>query len=381
MAVMIKIEHKKDCCGCEACRQSCPRQCISMRRDTEGFLYPEVDAERCVECGKCEKVCPVIHSGDRRRPVAAVAAQNGDAEELKASSSGGIFSLLAKKVISEGGVVFGACFDEQFNVVHRHAESEEDIAAFRGSKYVQSRIGDEFIEARRMLRDGRRVLFSGTPCQIAGLRRFLGKEHDNLLTVDVACHGVPSPRVWSDYLSEISSGRGLSGINFRNKSNGWKKFCVSMDFEDGKTPYCEFFEKNVYMLGFLRNIYLRPSCHSCPSKSGKSGSDITLADFWGVERVDRQLDDDRGVSLVLINTPKGVEAIAGIPADTTAVDYEVAVAGNSAIEKSVEMPSVRRSFWLDYEDKGFAAVGVALGRLRVPLYRRVAGRIKRMFGL
>ncbi len=197
---MIEIKEKYNCCGCSACVQICPKQCISLSADNEGFLYPQVDTAVCINCGLCEKVCPVINQNEPRMPLEVYAAKNTDEEIRLKSSSGGIFTLLAEHIISEGGVVFGARFNENWEVVHDYTETVEGLESFRGSKYVQSIIGENFKKAKFFLDEGRNVLFSGTPCQVAGLKKFLRKEYENLLTVEVVCHGVPSPMVWHDYL-------------------------------------------------------------------------------------------------------------------------------------------------------------------------------------
>ena len=200
---MIEIRDKHACCGCEACVQICPKQCISFEEDAEGFRYPSIDRTICIDCGLCEKVCPVLNQSVPMMPLVVYAAQNKNKEELLHSSSGGIFILLAKEILKKNGVVFGAKFDDKWNVVHAFAESEETVKAFMGSKYVQSRIGNTYSEAKKFLDSGRQVLFSGTPCQIVGLKRYLRKDYDNLLTVDIICHGVPSPKAWHRYLDEI----------------------------------------------------------------------------------------------------------------------------------------------------------------------------------
>ena len=200
---MIEIKEKSSCCGCEACVQCCPKQCLTMHEDCEGFLYPQVDESSCIDCGLCEKVCPVIHQNASQEPLSSYIAINPNEEIRLKSSSGGIFTLLAEKIIAEGGVVFGARFDENWDVVHAWTDTIEGLAPLCGSKYVQSRIGNTYNEAKDFLKQGRKVLFSGTPCQIAGLKKFLRKEYANLLTVDFICHGVPSPGVWRRYLSEL----------------------------------------------------------------------------------------------------------------------------------------------------------------------------------
>ena len=210
---MIQIKEKYECCGCGACVQRCPKHCIEFIKDKEGFLYPKVDETTCINCGLCEKVCPVINQNSIRKPSDIYAASNTN-EVIKAeSSSGGIFTILAETIINDGGVVFGARFNEQYEVVHDFTDNILGLAAFRGSKYVQSKIGNSFSEAETFLKQNRKVLFSGTPCQITGLKKFLRKEYSNLVTVDFVCHGVPSPEVWRKYLSSIIRPKGVDGKN------------------------------------------------------------------------------------------------------------------------------------------------------------------------
>ena len=330
---MINIEEKKNCCGCSACVQACPKQCIDFKPDTEGFLFPEVNASVCIDCGLCERVCPILNKNCSNKPRGVYAAINENEQIRYESSSGGAFTALAEVIIKDGGVVFGAKFDTDWGVIHGYTRTIDGLKAFRGSKYVQSEIRDSYIKVRQLLRDGVKVLFSGTPCQIAGLKSFLNKEYANLTTLDVVCHGVPSPRVWKDYLDAIKRPKGvktgkntvllslknkpvITGISFRDKLNGWKKFGFSVRYSVGLQPAEKFgFEEemtlredarnNLFMLGFLKNFYLRQSCHDCKFRSGRSGSDITLADFWGIQYVIPEIDDDKGVSLVLVNTDKG----------------------------------------------------------------------------
>lgn len=323
---MIDIKEKKECCGCGACVQRCSKSCITMREDNEGFLYPEVDREACIDCGLCEKVCPVIHQGEKRKPLAVYAAKHKDDKIRLSSSSGGAFTALAESVIEEDGVVFGAKFDEDWSVIHDYTETKEGLAAFRGSKYVQSRIGDSFKKAEYFLKAGRKVLFSGTPCQIAGLKRFLRKEYDNLLTVDFICHGVPSPGVWREYLKEetarqcggknsVLSHPNIKGedarvesISFRDKRLGWQKysFALTLSVSNGHGAkntvlLSEPLNKNIFLRGFLTDLYLRPSCHACPAKSFKSGSDITICDFWGGQGIIPEWNDDKGMSVMFLH--------------------------------------------------------------------------------
>ena len=233
---MIRIEKKEDCCGCEACVQRCPKHCISLFRDNEGFLYPSVNESLCIGCGLCEKVCPILNPLPKRKPLQVFAAKNLNEEVRLASSSGGVFTLLAEHTIRNNGVVFGARFNEKWEVAHGFTDTVEGIADFRSSKYVQSKINGTYQEAEQFLKAGRKVLFSGTPCQIAGLKRFLRKEYTNLITVDFLCHGVPSPGVWESYLKETIARKckkiqfcsdpyaSVKKISFRDKTLGWKKF-------------------------------------------------------------------------------------------------------------------------------------------------------------
>ncbi|MFI3281447.1 MAG: Coenzyme F420 hydrogenase/dehydrogenase, beta subunit C-terminal domain [Rikenellaceae bacterium] len=311
---MIKIQSKDRCCGCGACQQVCPTNCISLAEDQEGFLYPRVDVLRCVECGRCEHVCPLIHRAPKRRPLNIYAAKSRCDTTREQSSSGGLFTLLANRIIEVGGVVFGAKFTDRWELEQAAAETIDAVAPLRGSKYLQSRTGDTSTRVKCELQSGRDVMYVGTPCQIAGLKRFLSKDYDNLLTVDFICHGVASPKVWRRYLGELSSGGSsdfITAISFRNKELGWRNYCFKIWAKDN-TPdkpdqliVNEHFADNIYMRGFLSSLYLRPSCYSCQAKDGRSRSDITLADYWGVATSRPEFDDDRGVSAVMINSAKG----------------------------------------------------------------------------
>ena len=322
---MISIQDKKECCGCSACAQRCPKQCITMQPDNEGFLYPNVDTTVCINCHLCEKVCNELHPFDKRTPLRVLAAVNKNDSVRKRSSSGGIFTLLAERTINDGGVVFGACWDEEWNVKHDYVENIIDLQKFRSSKYLQSVIGDNYLKAEQFLKTGRKVMFTGTPCQIAGLKHFLRKEYDNLLAVDVICHSVPSPNVWQLYLSEKLQSlkwnrQNVRYISFRDKRTGWKNYSFVIKNKDGSV-YSELGSKNTFMRGFLADLYTRPSCTACPTKQLKSGSDITLGDFWGIDTLKPTLDDDKGLSAVVINTTKGRDAICNIDTELNCVAY------------------------------------------------------------
>lgn len=310
---MIQITNKVDCCGCSACTMKCPKHCITMQADNEGFLYPVVNKEDCIDCGLCEKVCHELHPYEQRKPLNVYAAINNDEEIRLKSSSGGIFYLLAEKTISEGGVVFGARFDDEWQVMLDYAETPEGVQPFMGSKYVQARTANAYKDAETFLKQGRKVLFSGSPCQIAGLHHYLRKEYENLTTVDFVCHGVPSPKVWQRYLDEVvtSGKQAINDVKFRNKSNGWKKFNFVLSYNNEEKSYslCSWHQQNHYMRAFLSDMILRPSCHECRAKQGSSHSDITIADFWGIHIEMPEMDDDKGTGLVLVNTEKGRNAL------------------------------------------------------------------------
>lgn len=346
---MININNKQDCCGCSACAQRCPKQCISMQIDNEEFLYPQVDSSKCIDCHLCEKICPVINKYEARTPLNVYAAKNSDDEVRHQSSSGGIFTLLAEQTIKDGGVVFGACWNKDWNVKHDYAECIDDLAKFRSSKYLQSVIGDTYIKAEQFLKASRKVMFTGTPCQIAGLKHFLRKEYDNLLAVEVICHSVPSPGVWQQYLIEKLQTLGwnksdIRHISFRSKATGWKEYSFMIENKGGNV-FSELGGKNAFMRGFLANLYSRPSCQKCPAKQLKSGSDITLGDFWGINSLMPEIDDDKGVSVVIVNTEKGREAMHIvdnlIPASWSDICFK-----NSAVVKSATASEKKDQFFL-----------------------------------
>jgi len=335
---MIEIQNKSECCGCGACLQACPHHCIDMCEDEEGFLYPRVHHDICVNCGLCEKACPILNTGEPREPLKVYAAKNPDEEIRLESSSGGVFSMLAEKIINQSGIVFGAMWNEKWEVVHGSAENIEDIYKFRGSKYVQSYTGNTFKEVKVALNEGRKVLFSGTPCQVAGLRLYLHKEYENLLTVDFVCHGVPSPGVFRWHLQEeinnyarsaskksdsfhpihnipkgdvlVPEGIEIKGISFRDKRKGWKKYSFTLTLDqtmvDGRKKTVSLSKDNndyTWMKGI--DLFLRPSCYECCQRALRSGSDITIGDYWGVHTLFPEFDDDKGASALLINTEKG----------------------------------------------------------------------------
>lgn len=337
------------CSGCTACAAACPVQCIDMIADHDGFLFPRVRSEACIHCGKCTRTCPVLNSETPEAQLpAAFSARNRDTERRRESSSGGVFSALAEDVIARNGVVFGAAVADDLRIRHIAVDNTADLARLRGSKYVSSDLGSTFSRVRELLRSGRPVLFSGTPCQVEGLLAFLGRPYDDLVTVDLVCHGVPSPKVWEAYLKERTrrAGASVSSVSFRSKDIGWKNFSMKLGFDDGSV-YSAPMREDPYLHAFLDNLCLRPSCHDCAFKSANRKSDLSLADFWGIQRVDPAEDDDLGTSLVFVHSQKGRELLRRLP-DRIALkeaDARTAIAHNCAMVKSVPAHHFRQYFF------------------------------------
>ncbi len=363
---MISITDKTKCCGCHACANICPKHCIEMVYDDEGFLYPKVDKEKCINCGLCEKICPILKKektkekkSEKKIPL-SYAMKNKNLEVRMKSSSGGIFSLLAEYILSQNGVVFGAGFDKNFKVVHTKIDKVEDIDKLRISKYVQSEIGDTYKQAKDLLNEGKTVLFTGTPCQIGGLLSYLGKGYPNLYTQDLICHGVPSPKVWEKYVEyrEKEANCKVEKITFRKKIENHKKTAFSISFENN-VEYCKYPNyKDPMMKFFFFNKCLRPSCHKCAFKRINRPSDITLADFWGINGVVPKMNDGKGVSLVLIHSEKGKKLFEEIKnkTDFCAVDFYKAIKHNPMIKRSTLKSYERSRFMRDFKKLPFEKV-------------------------
>lgn len=318
---MPSLAEKQLCTGCEACVSVCSKQCITMKSALDGFFYPEiVKPEQCINCNQCINVCPVIQSKYlKEQPTKVYAAISIDEELRKQSSSGGVFSELAKKIIQKHGVVYGAAYDEEFYVHHTCAEDIDSLNKLRGAKYAQSEIGDCFRQIKARVQNKQYVLFSGTPCQVAGLKSFLGKEYDMLLCVDFVCHGVPSPVVWREYVqyrAEIDNAGSLpKEINLRSKHTGWSRYRYSNLYEYAEEKkYSAQSSSDLFMRLFVGDYINRESCADCQFKGYDRVSDITLGDFWGIWDIAPEMDDDQGTSLVLSHSEKGnwlLEKIAG----------------------------------------------------------------------
>lgn len=295
---------KADCSGCHACFSVCPVQAIEMRPDREGFLYPVISQEQCIHCDACKRACPSLHKPANLPLEKAYGCYAKDEAEHMTSSSGGFFAVLARRVLAENGLVCGAAFDENQAVCHVLIDSQEALVRLKETKYVQSTIGNTYRDIKAALKEKRKVLFSGTPCQVAGLKGYLGKEDENLICVDLICHGVPSPEIWQRYLREIAGGRKVERVTFRNKTQGVSKITLDYHLNDGSVVK-ENYSDSLYMKGFIQNLYVRPSCFACKYKGFKRCSDLTIGDFWSAREFHPQFFSENGVSAVIVHSKKG----------------------------------------------------------------------------
>lgn len=379
MSIESKVGEK--CCGCAACMNKCPKDAITMVEDEKGFRYPKINQEKCIECGLCEKSCPVIQNKKIENEPKVYACISKDEEERLKSSSGGIFSLLSKEILERKGVVFGAAFDEEFLVRHQYIENINDLDKLRTSKYLQSIIGNTYRQAKEFLEQGRYVLYTGTPCQIEGLLSYLGKEYEKLYTQDIVCHGVPSPKVWRKYM-EFRKNKDKevpTKINFRDKKQGWKTYSVTFQYKNSK--YSANQTEDIYMKAFLRDICLRDSCYQCSFRKEKRLSDITLADFWGVNKILPEWDDNKGTSLVLINSKKGEEIYQKISEKLKSkeVTMENALMSNPAIMYSPKIHKNREKFFGELGQKQFEEL-VKQYATEPKLIVRLRRKLKRIVG-
>lgn len=377
---MIDISSKENCCGCSSCAQICSKKCITMQPDDEGFLYPHVDSGHCIDCGLCEKVCPKLNPYPLRKTLNVFAANNCDDVVRIASSSGGIFAILAERTIKNGGVVFGARFDNNWQVVMDYTETMNGVKLFMGSKYVQASSNNTYSIAKQFLNEGRQVLYTGTPCQIAGLQHFLRKPYDNLIAVDVVCHGVPSPKVWTKYLDEIVEEiRFMNDITFRKKQNILKRLNFKINYDkDGKWfTLSSYHHENHYMKALINNLTLRPSCANCMAKCGRSNSDITIADYWGVSHFHPALDDDKGTSIILINTEKGRNAINWHKLKFEESTFDKASRFNAGLKQTAKFHQKRR-YLFDRLDSNIKVTTLIDKSFQIPFKQRIFSFIREL---
>jgi len=383
----IDIERSQDCCGCGACAAICTSNCIKMLADAEGFLCPQLDTTCCSGCGLCRKVCPWQTTSiisERVSPPQVHAAWHLDKNIRYLSSSGGVFTAFSEQILSAGGAVVGAAFDEGMVVRHILVEDTDGLARLRGSKYVQSEIPTElFSRIDNLLGQDRRILFSGTPCQVAALRNYLGQDHETLLCCDLICHGVPSPGLFRKHLdSQCKETVPIASFEFRNKKKGWKHFGIKKTWKDASASFESMYE-DPFMASFLRNYCLRGSCYGCKFTTTTRQGDITIADYWGVATKYPEYDrEDRGTSLLLINTTKGQnllrkcenELFVGIG------DLDHAVTHNPMLSRPASKPPERDTFLRDMSSMTVAALRTKYHLyppVPRPFWLRVLGFIKR----
>lgn len=356
---MINIKEKADCCGCSACMNICPKKCITMEKDEEGFLYPVVDEKRCIHCGLCEKTCPIINkkrANEELQKTYAVYNKNEDIR--KNSTSGGFFTSLAEKILEKQGVVFGVAFDKDFIVRHIKVEKKEELYKLRGSKYVQSIVGDTYQKVKELLEKDIYVLYSGTPCQIYGLKNFLKKDYEKLYCVDVICKGVPSPLLWEEYKKNKEKKDKIKEIYFREKTYGFNSTTMSLYYEKAK-PYHKGHESDEMLNLFVKELSSRPSCYRCNFKGKERISDFTIGDCWQVEKMIPEMTDDKGTTLLIVHSKKAEELLKQIDCiKLQQIDFERALELNGGSKKSMYLESAkpnerRKEFYKDFKQLSY----------------------------
>lgn len=348
---MREIIDKKHCTGCGACFTSCAHFAISMRYDEEGFEYPVINQDTCVDCGLCQKNCPVIHFDLEKRMTYSnvqqgFAARNRDLSQRMNSSSGSIFPPIAEWILENGGIVIGTAYDENFNTKHLIVENREELYLLQGSKYLQCKADDlTFKRVRDELRKNRMVLYSGMACQVEGLKSYLQKEYENLYTIDLICMGIPSPKVWQIYLKTFFKGEKIRHVNFKEKSVGWNSFCFYI--ETDKQTFKENGMENLYLQSMFRSWNMRLSCFNCPFKNAERISDFTLADCWGAYKQLPEINDNKGLSSVIVHSKKGLDLWEKLNdrIESRNLSIDDITAGNSNLIKNKPQMGNRRLFY------------------------------------
>lgn len=360
---MIHITNKEDCCGCHACGDVCAHSAITFEIDHEGFWYPKVNRKLCVECGLCEQVCPMLYklesSGKYREPR-VFGAYSKDEHIRMDSTSGGVQTALAMRQYAAKGYVGGAVFNEDHTVRHIVSPDEGLLPKLRSSKYLQSEMKGLYNEIRRLLRGGANVMFCAAPCQIQALRNFLKKDYDNLFAVDFVCLGVNSPKVFLAYMKMLEDKYGSKAvlIKFKDKKRGWHNFSMRVNFEDGQ-EYCKARGDDTFFIGYLDHLYTRPSCYGCKFRTYPHNSDLTLADFWGIDTVDKEMDQDKGTSLLLVNNDRGMTRLDMIKESLVWKEYDMETLHQNYGDMFVNSPKPIKSrpkFFADLDKYPFDVV-------------------------
>ncbi len=350
---MIKITDKKECCGCSACVSACPKKCIVMKEDNEGFLYPCVEEKDCVHCGLCEKVCPIMNIGEEKenpQQQGAIVAHKNQ-EVLQQSTSGGAYTAIGEYVIEHGGKVFGVTM-ENCHVHHTAVDTIADLEKFRNSKYVQSELGDTYCQVKNSLDKGILVCFSGTPCQTEGLRHFLrNKTYDNLILVDVVCRAVPSPGVWKKYTDFLTAEHGnVTEVRFRDKGLGYQYSTMTVKCQDGFFSR-DGIESDTWLRMFFSGMIIRPSCTQCRFRRRYRNSDLTIWDCFNVSDLSRKFDETKGATRMLIHTPKGKEIFEHIKEKLQyeMTEPDILVKGLTELSKSPQEHPRKQEFFADFQ--------------------------------
>lgn len=366
---MIELYSKKqNCCGCTACLSICGQKAITMAADEEGFLYPKINTKLCNECGLCTKVCSFKENYDKscnlETPV-VYAVKHKSNEVRMSSTSGGMFTAISDYILSKNGYVFGVSFDDDFNVVHKKAANKKECDEFKGSKYVQSNLKDIFKQIKLELEKKEIVLFTGTPCQTAGLKSYLNKEYVNLYLVDLVCHGTSSPLIWKEYVhfcENINKSK-FKEFYFRAKDKGWEAHTEKAVYANGKIDFTSLLSK-VNKTLYYSHMTLRPSCSECKFCNLKRPSDITIADFWGIAKTMPEFKDEKGVSLVLVNTSKGQSLFSEI---SMTLEYRLSNT-RDCLQHNLQQPTaaspLRDQFWNNYQKHGFKYIAGKYGNCR-----------------
>lgn len=369
----IAIKDKSLCCGCMACANVCPKDAIRAVPDENGFLYPQVDPQLCVECGLCEKTCDFTQKQQAvHAPQKAVSLIHKDSSVVKNSTSGGAFTALSDLVLQQGGMVVGAAMDDDFTVYHHVAQNASQRDAMRGSLYVQSDIRDSYRQVRDALKEDRKVLFVGTPCQSAGLKSFLGKDHENLLVVEFLCHGVPNNEFFKAHIAYLEKeySQKATDYSFREKRYGWTARIEQLTTTGGKILATKLIQ--AYTRFFYAGVSLRPSCHNCAYRRTERSADLTVGDFWGIEKLTGK-KDEKGVSLLFANTPKGAAWLQQLEGSSVLKEYPVESLIGKIPTKSAPSRMDPEAFWALYREKGYGAV--------VTKYYKITPKSKLQFAL
>lgn len=350
---MITLNTKADCCGCTACFSVCHHKAIKLLSDKEGFTYPQINQEKCTNCGLCETVCPIHHPIiEKRQEPIIYAAINKNQQEYQTSSSGGIFITIAKQILSEEGCICGAAYTPSFKVVHQIAYTLKECQAFQGSKYVQSDLTGIYQQIKDLLRTDKKVLFTGTPCQVQGLKLYLRKTYENLYTCDLICHGVPSPKIFNDYINFIKEKSEIQSLNMKSKIKSEKGTAIQFIFSNG-TKIRRTLKTDIWNDLYFKHFIIRPSCHECPFTNFHRPGDISIGDYWGASKFYPNFHKDKMISLVLVNSKKGENIISKLQEKIDLLQ----ISKEESIQPQLDHPTpaspLRDEFWKDYLNHNF----------------------------